>query len=245
MFYSPSLPPSHYTQGVVTSSLLEPAVFRPPWCLPEAGSVSGLSVSSETTILLGPLFCFVCQPSRRFPIVFIRTTGAGNLVVTGYTQASVRGATADFGTAIFSVGAGTITAVGTAQSSQHIARVRSVCGMMLCGGAGQAGSHSTRNSPTPTISRPHSYSIISQTSHVAGGYWFNGAGVVTIVGNARTNQGTSTNQHGIGLHICNVAGVTQMIGGSSWTVATARSQIAYGTDTFMAGTRPPFPPGDM
>jgi hypothetical protein len=72
--------------------------------------------------------------------------------------------------------------------------------------------------------------------HVAGGYWFNGAGVITVIGNARTNLGTSTNQHGIGLHICNVAGVTQVIGASSYTAAAARSQIAYGTDTFMAGT---------
>ena len=52
------------------------------------------------------------------------TIGAGNLVVTGYTQASARGASADFGTATFSVGAGTITSVGSALSSYHITRVR-------------------------------------------------------------------------------------------------------------------------
>jgi hypothetical protein len=71
--------------------------------------------------------------------------------------------------------------------------------------------------------------------HIAGGYWFNGAGVITLIGSVRANHGTSTNQMGIGLHICNVAGVTQVIYASSYTVAMARSQAAYGTDTFMAG----------
>jgi hypothetical protein len=45
------------------------------------------------------------------------------LVVTGYTQMSGRGVTADFGTANWSVGAGTLTAIGTALYSAHISRV--------------------------------------------------------------------------------------------------------------------------
>jgi hypothetical protein len=51
------------------------------------------------------------------------STGAGNLVVTGFTQMSARGASGDFGTANWSVGAGTLTAVGVALYSAHISRV--------------------------------------------------------------------------------------------------------------------------
>jgi hypothetical protein len=45
------------------------------------------------------------------------------MVLTGFVQFSARGASADFGTAVFSVGAGTLTAVGTSLYSVHIARV--------------------------------------------------------------------------------------------------------------------------
>ena len=75
--------------------------------------------------------------------------------------------------------------------------------------------------------------------HVAGGHWFNGAGVINIIGNVRSNMGTSTNQMGIGLHICNVAGVVSVVGASSYTVVMARSQFAYATDTFIAGKNMP------
>jgi hypothetical protein len=71
--------------------------------------------------------------------------------------------------------------------------------------------------------------------HIAGGYWFNGAGVITVIGVARSNMGTSTNQMGIGLHCCNVAGVTQIVYQSTYTCAMARSQFGAGTETFMAG----------
>lgn len=75
----------------------------------------------------------------------------------------------------------------------------------------------------------------SQTAHIAGGYWFVGAGVITVVGQVRNNMGTSTNQHGIGFHVCNVAGVTQTSHMTSYTVAMARSQIGAGTEAFMSG----------
>jgi hypothetical protein len=74
-----------------------------------------------------------------------------------------------------------------------------------------------------------------QTAHIAGGYWFNGAGVVTLVGHARNNMGTTTNQMGIGFHVCNVAGVTQSIMMSSYTTAVGRSQFGAGTELFMSG----------
>lgn len=74
-----------------------------------------------------------------------------------------------------------------------------------------------------------------QTSHTAGGYWFNGAGVITVVGQARNNMGTTTNQMGIGMHVCNVAGVTQAIYMSSYTAIPARNQIGAGTEAFMSG----------
>lgn len=55
---------------------------------------------------------------------FSHLSGAGNLVLTGFVQMSARGVSADFGTATFSVGAGTITSIGTSLYSVHIARVR-------------------------------------------------------------------------------------------------------------------------
>lgn len=48
-------------------------------------------------------------------------------------------------------------------------------------------------------------------------------------------MGTSTNQMGIGFHVCNVAGVTQAIGMTSYTTAMARSQFGAGTEAFMSG----------
>jgi hypothetical protein len=75
----------------------------------------------------------------------------------------------------------------------------------------------------------------TQTAHIAGGYWFVGSGVVTVVGQVRNNMGTTTNQMGIGFHVCNVAGVTQAIGMTSYTAAMARSQMGAGTECFMSG----------
>jgi hypothetical protein len=48
-------------------------------------------------------------------------------------------------------------------------------------------------------------------------------------------MGTTTNQMGIGFHVCNVAGVTQGIYMSSYTAAMARSQMGAGTELFMSG----------
>ncbi len=52
---------------------------------------------------------------------------------------------------------------------------------------------------------------------------------------ARNNMGTTTNQMGIGFHVCNVAGVTQGIYMSSYTAVMARNQIGCGTELFMSG----------
>ena len=79
------------------------------------------------------------------------------------------------------------------------------------------------------------HSLLAQTNHIAGGYFFNGAGVLNVIGNARTNQGVTTTQEGIGMFQCTVAGVQSTIVVSSYTVAAARCQIGAGTDTFIAG----------
>lgn len=75
---------------------------------------AGCSITSVNAIVIDAIV------PTRFSNV---SSGAGNLVVTGFAQMSGRGASADFGTANWSVGAGTLTSIGTALYSAHIARV--------------------------------------------------------------------------------------------------------------------------